>query len=44
MCCTWLAENTGRKNDAKKSPSGHHPTSLSGYIFATEASIDNGSK
>ena len=25
----------------KKSPSGHHPTTLSGYIFATEACIDN---
>jgi len=25
----------------KKSPSGHHPTTLSGYIFATEAYIDN---
>ena len=44
MCCTWLAENTGRKNDAKKSPSGHHPTNLSGYIFATEACIDNRKK
>ena len=28
-----LAENTGRKN----SPSGHHRTTLSGYIFATKA-------
>jgi len=26
---------------AKKSPSGHHPTILSGYIFATKACIDN---
>ena len=26
---------------AKKSPSGHHPTTLSGYIFATKACIDN---
>jgi len=26
---------------AKKSPSGHHPTALSGYIFATKACIDN---
>jgi len=25
----------------QKSPSGHHPTTLSGYIFATEAYIDN---
>jgi len=26
---------------AKKSPSGHHPITLSGYIFATKAYIDN---
>ena len=25
----------------QKSPSGHHPTTLSGYVFATEACIDN---
>ena len=25
----------------QKSPSGHHPTNLSGYIFATKACIDN---
>jgi len=43
MCCTWLAENTGRKNDAKIA-SGHHPTILSGDIFATEACIDNRKK
>jgi len=36
-CCTWLAENTG----CKKSPSGHHHTTLSGYIFATKACINN---
>jgi len=36
-CCTWLAENKRRKN----SPSGHHHTTLSGCIFATEARIDN---
>jgi len=29
---------------AKKSPSGHHRTTLSGYIFATKASIDNREK
>jgi len=40
ICCTRLAENTGCKNYAKKSPSGHHRTTLSGYIFA-KASIDN---
>jgi len=36
MCCTWLAGNAGPKN----SPSGHHRTNLSGYIFATKACID----
>jgi len=39
-CCAWLAENTGRK----KLPSGHHHTTLSGYIFATKACIDNQKK
>ena len=39
-CCTRLAENTGRK----KSPSGHRRTTLSGYIFATKARIDNRKK
>jgi len=29
---------------AKKSPSGHHRTTLSGYIFANEAHIDNRKK
>ena len=28
----------------QKSPSGHHPTTLSGYIFATKARIDNRKK
>jgi len=28
----------------QKSPSGHHPTTLSGYIFATKARIDNWKK
>jgi len=37
MCCTWLAGNTGRK----KSPSVHHRTTLSGYIFTIKACIDN---
>jgi len=36
-CCTRLAENTGRK----KSRSEHHRTTLSGYILATNAHIDN---
>ena len=44
MCCTRLATNTGRKNDAKKLPSAHHRTTLSGYIFATKACIDNREK
>jgi len=38
--CMRLAENTGPKN----SPSGHHRTTLSGYIFATNARIDNPKK
>ena len=29
---------------AKKSPSGHHPTTLSDYIFATKACINNRKK
>jgi len=37
MCCTWLAENTGRK----KSPSGLYSTTLSDHIFATKARTDN---
>jgi len=41
MCCTRLAENTGRKKIAKNSPSAHHRTILSGCIFATKACIDN---
>jgi len=28
----------------QKSPSAHHRTTLSGYIFATEARIDNRKK
>ena len=28
----------------QKSPSGHHPTTLSGYIFATKACMDNRKK
>jgi len=41
MCCTRLAENTGSKKYAK-SPFAHHRTALLGYIFATNAFIDNG--
>jgi len=40
MCCTRLAENTG----CKKSPSGHHRRTLSGYIFATKARVGNRKK
>jgi len=43
-CCTWLAENTGRKKVAKKSPSGHHRTTLLGYTFTTKAHINNRKK
>jgi len=40
-CSTRLTENTARKKIVKKSPSGHHPTTLSGYIFVTKACIEN---
>jgi len=40
MCCTRLARNAGPKN----SPSVHHHTTLSGYIFATKARIENQKK
>jgi len=43
-CCKALGANTGRKKSSKKSPSGHHHTTLSGYIFATEARIDSRKK
>ena len=39
MCCSRLAANTGRKS-RQKSPSGHHRTTSTGYIFATKARID----
>jgi len=39
-CFTRLAGNTG----CKKSPSAHHHTTLSGYILATKARIDNQKK
>ena len=38
MSCTQLTGNTRHK----KSPSAHHHTSLSTYIFANKACIDNG--
>ena len=40
MYCTWLAANAG----PKKWPSGQHCTTLSGYIFANKACIDNRKK
>jgi len=40
LCCTRLAENTGRKT----SPFWHHCTTLLGCIFAAEACIDNRKK
>ena len=43
MCGTRLAEN-GTPKSRQKSPSGHHHTTLSGYIFATKARIDNRKK
>ena len=43
-CCTALAANTARKKSPKKSPSGHHSTTLSGYIFETKVHIDNRKK
>jgi len=41
MCFTRLAGNSGTQKNGKNSPSGHHRTTLSGYIFATEARVDN---
>jgi len=40
MCCMRLAGSSWRK----KSPSLHHRTILSGYIFASKARIDNRKK
>ena len=44
MCCTRLVANAGPKKSRQKSPSGHHRTTLSGYIFATKPRIDNREK
>ena len=44
MCCLRLAANTGRKKSRQESPSGHHRTTSTGYIFATKARIDNRKK
>jgi len=43
-CCTRLAEKCTTQKIAKNSPSAHHRTTLSGYIFATKARIDNEKK
>jgi len=40
MCCTQLTGNGG----PKKLPAAHHCTTLSGYIFATKARINNRKK
>jgi len=44
MCCTRLAEKYRTQKSRQKSPSEHHRTTLSGYIFATKAHIDNWKK
>ena len=41
ICCTRLAEKYRTQKSRQKSPSGHHRTTLSGYICAIEAHIDN---
>ena len=43
-CCMRLAGNAGPKKSPKKSPSGHHHITLSGYVFTTKARIDNRKK
>jgi len=43
-CCTRLAANTGHKKIVKNLPSGHHRTTLSGYIFVIKARINNRKK
>jgi len=44
MCCTQLAENTGHKKSPKIAIWAPSHTTLSGYIFATKARIDNQKK
>ena len=44
MWCTRLAEKHRMQKSRQKSPSGHHRTTLSGYIFAIKARIDNRKK
>ena len=43
-CSTRLAEKYRTQKIDKNSPSAHHRTTLSGYIFATKALIDNRKK
>jgi len=41
----WNVLHMARWNSrTQKLPSGHHPTNLSGYIFTTEACVDNWKK
>ena len=40
-CCARRSEKYRTQKIAKKSPSGHHPTTLSSYIFANKACIDS---
>jgi len=42
-CCTRLAEIQDAKS-RQKSQSGHHRTTMSGYVFASKACIDNRKK
>jgi len=44
MCCTRLAGNAEPQKIAKNSPSRHRRTTLSGYILATKARINNRKK
>ena len=44
MCSTRLAEKYSTQKLAKNSPSAHHRTTLSGYIFAIKACIDKQKK
>ena len=44
MSLKCAARGSLKIHDTKKSPSGHHRTTLSGYIFATKACIDTRKK
>jgi len=44
MCCTPLAANTGTQKKVAKNRHLGTISQLSGYIFATEARIDNRKK